>query len=102
MNLGLGGRGGLDLASVSFSAVSSGKRELWGGEGGLGEIGGEEIDLFDVLREEAGLKSIWLVLLVLGVIVGPDLGGRSSLGISLENGELWGDETGSGEEGGDD
>lgn len=99
MNLGLGGRGGSDLASVSFSAVSSGKREIWEGEGGLGEVGGEEIDLF--LREEAGLKSIWLVLLVLGVIVGLDLGGRSSLGISLENGEVWGDETGSGEESGD-
>lgn len=78
----------MDLGRLSFSAVSSGKRELWGDEGGLGEVGGEEIDLFNVLREEAGLKSIWLVLLVLGVTVGTNLGGRSSWGISLENGEV--------------
>lgn len=91
----------MDLGRLSFSAVFSDKRELWGDEGGLGEVGGEEIDLFNVLREEAGLKSVWLVLLVLGVAVGPDLVRRSSLGISLENGEVWGDETGSGEEGGD-
>lgn len=43
-----------------------------------------EKDLIDTPRGELGIKSDWPVLLVQGFTVGLDLGGRSSLCVSLD------------------